>query len=379
MHRRDRVLAALNFKEPDRVPLDLGGAFSCGISVIAYEKYVKYLGLEIESIEVGNTIGQLARVDEKLLEYLDVDVRSVGVNDPANWQLKIEEDEDYKFFVDEWGRKYKMPKINGHYYDIAEFPLEKIDAVSYKWPDPTDPARFDGLAEQAQNQLQMSGAAIVASKSLANGFLQMGSQLHGFSKWLLMLAEEPDKVEYFLDKLLDFKLKYWESYLNAAGEKLDVVCEADDLGMQNSTWISKGMYHKYIYPRQKKLFDFIKNKADVKILLHSCGSCYDFIPDLIDAGVDILNPVQVSAKNMDTKRLKKEFGSDLVFWGGGVDTQKILPLGSPKDVEEEVKRRIDDLAPGGGFIFSTVHNIQSDVPPENLAAMYETFHRYSKY
>jgi len=312
----------------------------------------------------------LAAVDEVVLKKIGVDVRAVGLDKPSNWKLDIKENQDYYWFYDEWQRKYQMPKSGGHYYDIVEFPLAKEDFENYQWPDPMDPNRFSGLVEKAQAFQEKTGAALVAPEYLAN---------QGFSKWVMMLAAEPSRVEKFLDQLLEFKMKFWDAYLSKVGDKIDVACEADDLGTQRGTWISKDMYRKYIKPRQSKLYSFIKKKADVKVFLHSCGSVYDFIPDLIETGVDILNPVQVSAANMDTKLLKKEFGSDLVFWGGGINTQGVLPYGTTKEVEEDVKRRIDDLAPGGGFIFATVHNIQSDVPPENIVAMLETLERYGKY
>ena len=154
----------------------------------------------------------------------------------------------------------------------------------------------------------------------------------------------------------------------------------DDLGTQGGPLISPDMYRRLIKPRQQELFSFIKKKAPhAKIFFHSCGSVYHFIGDLIEAGVDILNPVQVAAADMDSKRLKKEFGNDVVFWGGGVDTQRVLPYGTPQEVRDEVKRRLDDLAPSGGFVFATVHNIQGDVPPENIVAMWETLQEYGSY
>lgn len=379
MTGRERVLKAIHHEEPDRVPLDLGGARSCGISVKAYKNLLDYLGLEVDEIKISNRTGQLALIDEVALEKLGVDVRAVGLNKPSSWQLDVKQDENYFFFLDEWQREWKMPKVDGHYYDIMGFPLAKVDLEEYEWPDPMDPSRFLGLREQALMLKEKTSAAIVASDCLANGFLQMGAQLFGYDNWFLLLASEPKKVERFLESLLTFKMRFWEAFLAQLGDVVDVICEADDLGTQRGPWISKEMFRKYIKPYQAKLFSFIKKKAPVKVFLHSCGSIYDTIPDLIEAGVDILNPIQVSGANMDTGRLKREFGRDLTFWGGGVDTQRALPYGSPKEVKEEVKKRIHDLAPGGGFVFATVHNIQSDVPPENIAAMLEALQLYGKY
>lgn len=379
MKGRERVLKALNFQEPDKVPLDIGGARTCGISIKAYKRLVNYLGISLPEVETSSIASQLAKVDEIVYQKLGVDVRPVGIGNPSGWQFKLQEDDEYFWYWDEWGRKLMMPKDGGYYFDTGVFPLEKTELENYTWPDPADESRFAGLQEKARHILDHIGAAVVAPNCLANGFQQMGAKLHGYTHWFLMLAAEPAKTEKFMDALLEFKIKFWDAYLTRINGQVDVICESDDLGTQQGTWISKEMFRRYIKPRYIKLFTAIKKKADVKISLHSCGACYDFIPDLIEAGVDILNPIQVSAAHMDTKRLKKEFGSDLVFWGGGVDTQKVLPCGTPQEVKDEVKRRIDDLAPGGGFVFAAVHNIQADVPPENILAMLEALDQYGKY
>ena len=169
------------------------------------------------------------------------------------------------------------------------------------------------------------------------------------------------------------------SYLDTFGKYIDVVVVGDDLGMQDRPQLSPELYWKMLKPRQKKLYAYIKSKTDARLFMHACGSVYDFIPDYIDMGVDILNPVQVGARNMDSARLKKEFGRHVAFWGGGCDAQYVLPFASPETVREEVRRRIGDLAPEGGFVFNTVHNIQADVPVENLAAMYEAVQEFGQY
>lgn len=198
----------------------------------------------------------------------------------------------------------------------------------------------------------------------------------GFEDFFTDMILNPSRVDTILDKITEIKFIFWDQVLDNMGDLLDVVVEADDLGTQRGLLISPKMYRKYIKPRQKALFDFIKKKVDVKIYFHSCGSILELIPDFIDVGVDILNPIQVNAVGMCTKYLKQQFGQDLVFWGGGIDTQRILPSGSPQEIREEVKKRIDDLAPGGGFVFSTIHNIQADVPPENIMAMWEALREY---
>lgn len=377
MNSRERLLKTLNHEEPDRIPLDLGGAKACGIALTAYQNLLEYLKKPHQEIQIANLAEQLAVVDEDMCQTLGVDVRPVSTKPPKGEELVIEEDERYYWYRDEWQRVWKMPKEGGFYYDMMEFPLASQDVETYAWPDPKDPFRFQGIREEALFLGESYG--VVLQNILGNGFLQMGAQLFGYDNWFMMLAAEPKKVEMFLEKYYDFKVSYWDALLTSAGDALDVVCELDDLGTQSSTWLSLEMYRCLIKPHQERLFSFIKKKADVKIFLHSCGSVYDFIPDLIEVGVDILNPLQVSAAKMDTKVLKKEFGKDLVFWGGGIDTQWVLPKGSVKDVEEEVKRRIHDLAPGGGFVFATVHNIQADVPPENIMAMINTLREHGQY
>ncbi len=195
------------------------------------------------------------------------------------------------------------------------------------------------------------------------------------------LVLKPREMERLLRMIHEVQMGYWEKALEIVGDNIDIVMHSDDLGMQNSPMMSPDMYRRFVKPLHEELIGMVKKKAEgeVKFLLHSCGSVRALIPDFIDVGVDILNPIQVSAAGMDTAELKKEFGKDLCFCGGGVDTQEILPRGTPEQVRDEVKRRLDDLAPGGGYIFAAVHNIQADVPPENLQAMYEALQEHGKY
>ena len=344
MNGRERVLTALNHKEPDRIPLDIGDSGACGIDIVAYKKLINYLGLDISNkVETSNNIDeQLACVDEQFFQYFGVDFRSLHLRGLSK-ASEIVEKEDGFYYVDEWHRKIKMPKKGGYYFDIVKFPLADNNYSQYQWPDPKDPCRYKGLTELADYYLNETDASLIFTGELGNGFLQMGAQLFGFERWFLMLVNEPKTVEKFLDRYLEFKLDFWDALLSRIGKKIDVVSECDDLGSQNSPLISLDMYRKYIKPRQKVLFSFIKKKANVKLFFHSDGSIYDFIPDLIEVGIDILNPVQYSAAKMDTKKLKAEFGNELVFWGGGIDTQKILPFGSKKEIRDEVKKRINDL------------------------------------
>jgi uroporphyrinogen decarboxylase len=380
MTGRERILTALNHKEPDRVPLDIGVGRACSITITAYENLTKYLGIKVDKVESANTTGlglRTADVDERVYKKLGVNLRPIRLKKPSNWNLEINEDESSHWFIDEWRCKYRMPK-GGFYYDMVEFPLSKINLDDYVWPDPSDPGRFEGVEELAEYYINNSDSVLVYPECLGNGFLQMGAHLFGFDRWFTMLATDINTVEKFLNRYLELKIQFWDAVLSRLGNRIDVVCEGDDLGTQKGPWISLNMYRKMIKPMQEKLFSFIKKKAGVKLFYHSCGSIYQFIPDLIEIGVDILNPIQYTASQMNAHVLKKEFGNDLVFWGGGIDTQKILPFGTKQEIVDEVKRNIEYLAPGGGFIFAAVHDIQDDVPPQNIITMVEALEIYGK-
>lgn len=375
---RQRILKTLNHQESDRVPLDIGAAESCGITIGAYKNLLNYLELQETEIEFASFAGRTVKVSEQVFEAFDVGIRPIYLNKNPLLDHQLTYDQTGSWFYDEWKIKWRMPAVNGRYYDMVEFPLANKDLDNYSWPDPYHPNQFKGLRAKAEEYINKD-KVVVFSYAPGNGFLQMGAQLFGYQDWFTYLGGAKKLVTKFLDRYLQYRMEFWDGLLAACGDKLDIICEKDDLGTQNSTWISKNMYRELIWPYQKKLFSFIKEKADVKIFLHSCGAISDFIPDLIEAGVDILNPVQVNAKNMDSAKLKKEFGKDIVFWGGGIDTQKVLPFGKREDIFSEVAKRVGDLASGGGFVFAAVHNIQDDVPPENILAMVEALHKYGKY
>lgn len=381
MKGKNRVLMALNHQEPDRVPLDIGVGRACSITITAYENLAKYLGVDIDTAEPANKTGlglRTAHVEDKMFEKLGVNLRPIHLKESSKWTLDINEEEDSYWFVDEWGCKYRMPK-GGFYYDMVEFPLSKIDLDDYVWPDPSDPGRFEGIEETAECYINNSDSVLVYPECLGNGFLQMGAHLFGFERWFTMLATDTYTVEKFLNRYLELKIHFWDAVLTKLGDRISVVCEGDDLGTQKGPWISLNMYRKLIKPMQGTLFSHIKKRSNAKIFYHSCGSVYNFIPDLIEIGVDILNPIQYTASQMNLPILKKEFGKDLVFWGGGIDTQEILPFGKEQEIIDEVKKNIEYLAPGGGFIFAAVHDIQDDVPPQNIVTMIEALELYGKY
>jgi uroporphyrinogen decarboxylase len=247
----------------------------------------------------------------------------------------------------------------------------------YPFPDPLDDARFENL--QAQAEAAVAKGKAVALAGPCAGIAEVFSWLRGYEQYYVDLALNQEYVATMLDRLVEFKSAYWERALAEIGHMVDVVVEADDLGGQNAPLMSPNTYRTLIQPRHQRLFSFIKDQAPVKVFYHSCGAVYKLIPDLIDAGIDILNPVQISAADMDLHELKREFGQDLVFWGGGVDTQGVLGTASPDEVRDHVRHNIEALAPGGGFVFATVHDIQANVPPENIMAMWEAWQEYGPY
>lgn len=381
MTPRERLLTALRHCEPDRVPFDLGATSVTGIHRIAYQRLRRALGLPEVEVRIFHTSQQLAFVDDDVAELLKVDVRGVRRNPPSKPEIQEWQDDESLYYRDEWGIVRRMPKEWGLYYDICESPLSDAESPSdierHEFPDPTDDAYFVGVRDEA-SRLRGNGYPVVFG-GICPGMLEMGMWLRGFENFYCDLRANIKLAEALVDKILELKMRYWEKALSLLGDVIDVVQEGDDYGGQHGLLISPDTWRKLFKPRLRQLFDFIKRKADVFIFFHSCGSICEIIPDLIEVGVDALNPIQVAAANMDTKRLKLEFGDALTFWGGGVDTQRILPRGTPQQVKEEVKMRIEHLADGGGFVFASVHNIQADVPPQNIIAMWEALCEYGVY
>jgi uroporphyrinogen decarboxylase len=381
MKSRERVLATLGHREPDHVPLDMGGSDVTGIHRDAYSSLARFLAIAGDA-PLYHTVQQLALPSEEMLRQLKVDVRPLIAHPSDDWSLKIEDTGEHQTFIDEWGVQWAMPKRGGLYYDMVGHPLSEVsdegELADWRWPDGASKARFSGLRDQAE-RLVAGGIAVTLAPAYG-GILESAAWLRGYEDFYLDLVRAPGLAEMILDATLQFHLDFWGAALEEAGDLLDVAVEYDDLGWQSGLLISREMYQRYVKPRHKELFDFIKANSRAAVFLHSCGAVRELIPDFIESGVDILNPVQVSAAGMtDTRHLKEEYGDELVFWGGGVDTQKTLPRGTPAEVKDEVKRRIDDLAPHGGFVFAAVHNIQADVPPENVMAMWEAWSEYGSY
>ncbi len=406
MNRRERVLHAINHQEPDRVPVDLGGLDVSGISAIAYKRLRSYMGLKEGNIRIVCVTQQLADVEEDVLQAVRADIHSAYIEAhykpgkmsdgslceiPEAWNPVTQSDGSEVVRDSDGNITYLRPSA-GHFFEPVYYPLKDCETLAdldrrqddifniglnFNLPKDLNQA-LEEAREFAKNIREKTDYPLVGSNFAGNIFA--GAQgLRGWEVFLLDLIERPVFAEAIMDRIADVYCERFDRYWAALGQYLDVVQVSDDLGTQDAPIISPEMYRKMIKPYHQKLYSHIKKTSGVPIVMHTDGSVYRLIPDLIEAGVDFLNPVQASAVDMDTKRLTKEFGDVLGFWGGGCDTQRILPHGTRQEIRDEVKRRIDDLAPGGGFIFSQVHNILPDVPPENIMAMYEAVWEFGKY
>lgn len=371
MNSRERVTKTLNHQAPDKVPVDLGG-FVTTIEAEAYEDLKKHLGIEKETIV---SVRAHAVPDEEILEKFEIDTRYLRPFPEKKW----EDVKKVNPVTDAWGVKYYKPE-SSHYFDPVEYPLAEAtiaDLKNYHYPDLWNEEYGRELAKTAEKLYKETDYFLIADGS--NGIFEQTWVLRGLENFMVDLALDKEFVARLLDIVLEQRKAFLGKFLDIVGPYVGMMMVTDDLGGQEGLLISPELYRDLIKPRHKELFAFMKSKTDAKLFLHSCGAIRGLIDDLIETGVDVLNPIQVSAKGMDTQELKRDFGDRIVFWGGGMDTQRVLPFGTPEDVDVEVKRRISDLKPGGGFVFTQIHEIQPETPPENIIAMYEAVKKYRNY
>ncbi len=389
MNSRDRVLTALEHREPDRVPYDLASMNVTGIHVQAYNNLREYLGLPDREPVFADVIQQIVIPHQDLYDRLRVDTRGLFPRTSSNWGITHEDVGENWRYTDEFGLVLEFPKEGGYWYSLVKSPIPEtettVEAIkNYALPAPDQPERVEGLRDLAL--AYRSQGKVVVLKGFCAGLVEMGERLRGMENFLCDFLTAPDVVEEMLDRLLEIKIRFWDMALDHLGEVIDIVHEADDFGTQESQLISPEKYRELVKPRERELFGFLRKKLDETkasgeqryILFHSCGNIRPILPDFIELGIDIINPVHTTVPEMEPHALKKDFGADLSFWGGGVDTQGVLPSGTPEEVREDVRKNIEALAPGGGFVFNTVHNIQSEVPPENVMAMWEALQEYGK-
>jgi len=402
MTSRERVLTSLNHREPDRIPVDLSGHRSSGIAAIAYARLRNHLGLERRPIRVYDPVQQLAVVDEDVLERFGVDTielgRAFALEDQwwTEWALpdgtpclmpvwcRPERVEGEWAIRSPSGRVIARMPAGVLYFEQTYYPFAEEDDLDRIQPlfeegmwtgvkAPPGPivAGPDGpklLTEGARRLREQTDRAILGL--FGGNLLEMGQFFYRNDNFLLLLAANPKRAHEFLDRVLAIHLANLESFLNAVGPYLDIIVFGDDLGMQSGPQVSPKMYREFFQPRERLMWQRTKELAPhVKIQLHCCGGVRELLPGLIEAGLEAINPVQITCRGMDPAGLKRDFGRQLTFWGGGCDTREMLSKGTPAEIREHVWRLLDIWRPGGGYVFQQVHNILADVPPENIVAL----------
>ncbi len=405
MNSRERVLQSMHFGQPDRVAVDFGAHRSSGIQALAYVRLRDYLGLPKRPPQVYDMPQQLAIIDDDVLERFNVDCIELGrgfcLND-SDWKPWVLPD-GTECLVPRWinpirengswvlkgpdGTPIAIQKKGMVYFDQTSFPFmedpeERIERLEElldynMWaavatpPGPVtwDEAGMQFLAEGAKKFREKTDRAIVGL--FGAPIFEGGQQLFRIDNYYVLLASEPDLAHRFLDKLMSIYMRRLELYLKAVGPYIDIILFSDDYGMQTGPQISPDMFREFFKPRHREIWQYAKKLAPAKVMLHSCGAISDLLPDMIEAGLDAVNPVQTNCRRMEPERLKSEFKGQVTFWGGGCNTQQVLPNGTPAEVREDVLRSLDILAPGGGYVFQQIHNIQAGVPPENVVAMFD--------
>ncbi len=401
MNARERVLTALDHCEPDRVPIDLGGSPVTGISAVAYNRLKRHLGLGDDPVKVADIILQLAEVEEPVRRRLGVDVIGLPTLEPlpgvynldwkpwtlpdgspaliaADFEPEETPDGDLLIRTDDGAVSQRMSA--GTYHFVPADPW--LDEASWEALEDFRPRR---ISEETLTLLSQSARRLHEETDYAifgwfGGSLVEGAQLAlGWMAFMQSLKRDPDFVAALVKKLADAALDDLARYLDAVGDVVHVIGFGDDLGTQAGLQFSPEQYRELFKPHHHRLYERVHEQSEARVFLHSCGSIYQLIPDLIEVGVDVLNPIQTSAEGMAPARLKEEFGEQLIFWGGGCSSQQVLPWATPEEVEKAVRERLETLAPGGGYVFAPTHDIQHDIPTENIVAMYEAARKHARY
>ena len=379
---RERVLKALNHEEPDRVPIDLGGN-QTGIHKNAYRELIAYLGIGDE-LAIMDAVQQLARPCEELLKRFHVDTRYVAAGTASDWKggivQNVRDGRLWHDLTDEFGVTWSMPDDQPLYMDISHHPLAGAtldDVKDYPFPKGNDPGRCEGLRARALALKEETPYAVVSG--ISGVVYEICWYMRGLKQWLCDLMTDPAFCETLIDQTLRFWMDWFRVFLDEVGDVVDVIMIGDDIAGQQGPLFNPEIYRRLVKPRHKRLVQYIKSRTKAKIWYHTCGACRSYIPELLDNGIDILNPVQISANGMDPAALKKQFGDRLVFWGGAIDSQHVLPSATPEEVREDVRRRLEVWKPGGGYVFNNVHNIQSGTPVENIVALYDAAYEFGFY
>lgn len=413
MNSRERVLAAIAHKQPDQVPVDLGSTPSSGISAIAYSNLLKAIGRTDLPVQIYDVVQQLAQPDMSIIDRFGVDVLDIGRafnTEEKDWHETILANGDKAFYpihfnpvkhadgsyhcYDEDGKRLLalmpqgatffdqsyFPYINGfpENYDTLDEEMGRVLWSRYvhsPWDHTQDPDFWKTLREKTL-QLRASTDKALMIVCGCNLF-EWGTFLRRMDNFLMDLLCEPDQVARMLDQLLERHLATLAKVCDSVGDIVDIIRFGDDLGMTSGPFMDVDTYRSLFKPRHKQLCDYVKTHSQMHTFIHSCGSISSLMPDLIEAGIEIFNPVQTNARQMEPEFLKKEFGQDCTFWGGGVETVGTLNNGTPEQVREQVLERLEIMSAGGGFVFNTVHNILPDVPPQNILAMFDAVKEFN--
>lgn len=413
MNSRERVLAAIAHKQPDQVPVDLGSTPSSGISAIAYSNLLKAIGRTDLPVQIYDVVQQLAQPDMSIIDRFGIDVLDIGRafnTEEKDWHETILANGDKAFYpihfnpvkqadgsyhcYDEDGKRLLalmpqgatffdqsyFPYINGfpENYDTLDEEMGRVLWSRYvhsPWDHTQDPDFWKTLREKTL-QLRASTDKALMIVCGCNLF-EWGTFLRRMDNFLMDLLCEPDQVARMLDQLLERHLATLAKVCDSVGDIVDIIRFGDDLGMTSGPFMDVDTYRSLFKPRHKQLCDYVKTHSQMHTFIHSCGSISSLMPDLIEAGIEIFNPVQTNARQMEPEFLKKEFGQDCTFWGGGVETVGTLNNGTPEQVREQVLERLGIMSAGGGFVFNTVHNILPDVPPQNILAMFDAVKEFN--
>ncbi len=413
---RQRVLEAFAHRQPDTVPVDFSGHRSSGLTAVSYAGLRRHLGLPARPVRVYDPIQQLAVLDDDVLDRFGVDVVEMGRGfslDASDWQdwvlpdgtpclmpawVRLKRGDAEWLMLSEKGTVLGRMPDGALYFEQVTFPFLETEDLSdlgglfdeCMWTasaasappgpagaGPDGPARLRRGAEALRKRTNRAITGL-----FGGNLLEVGQFFYRNDNFFMLLAGEPERAEAFLDRLVEVHLESLKRFLGAVGDQIDIIVFGDDLGMQTGPQISPEMYRRFFKPRHRIMWETAKKLAPagrggepdrppLRVMLHSCGSIRALLPDLIDAGLDAVNPVQISTLGMEAAGLKRDFGRDIVLWGGGCETQTVLRTGSPAEVRDHVRRQVDILAPGGGFVFQQVHNILAGVPAENIVAMFD--------
>jgi uroporphyrinogen decarboxylase len=412
MNSRGRILSAINHKQPDRIPVDLGATPSSGISAVAYHNLIKFLGLNLKN-HVYDVVQEVTQPELELLEFFRIDVLDIGRyfnNYDSYWQ-QLELIKGVPALYPKWFNPQRQPDgswlapgptgeligkmpagatffdqiifpyIDGYpaNYDKLGFDMSRVSWGGFGFP-PYDRMNekdfWKVLREKIEEERSKTEKALLIG--VGCNLFEWGTFLRRIDNFLMDLFLDPGNVHKLLDKLLERHMDFLSKICNSVGDIVEIIKFGDDLGTNNGPFMPPEVYDEFFKPRHKIMCDYVKANSSAHTMLHCCGGIYELIPGLIEAGFEILNPVQINAHRMEPDRLKNEFGHELTFWGGGVNTQSVLNRATPKEVKDHVRRNIEIFSKGGGFVFNTVHNILPDVPPENIIAMFEAVHEYDK-